>query len=341
MFLIINEKEKIYDKYIFEIQDIINQNEFIDFDLLKKLYLHYNENDIIDIELYEDIKTAICDRIIYQLIKYNKDICISIKYICDSLLHNFYSKVNPDRFDLRLKCFTEQFYIQYTYFNNNMIDYISGLHLCNINIIQSFNVFNQNIITDIYIKNDIVILFNHFFENIEKYIIKMDVIQLSNYIGKFFYYIICVDNLSQLYIISYSCHCLFNKIDSLTQQELYNYIIQCDNDNIINYNSFIFYYYYAKLKYDLYTNNNIITIIEHLNDISIDNPNYYYNYLNNYEKKTAIFHCIYTILFIIKYSLNSCMKLIHYYEYVEKHSIPHYIYKIAKYYYKQKMNYKL
>jgi len=337
MFLIISDKINI-NQDIKKIQEIINQNEFVDFDLLKKIYIEcsYNLNDN---DLYENAKTSICNRIIYQLINHHlyKEYNINVRYICDTLLNNYYQNPNPDKFDLRLKCFAQQFLFQYIFFNNKMIDIYTCLQLCNINITQSLNAINPYIFTEITSKNDIINLYEHFFDNFEHQLFQMNVIELANFIGSFFYHIYLIETLSQFYIINLCCHYLFRKIDCLKEYQLYEFIKVCENNELINLNSYIFYYHYAKCKYDLYCHPNIFVIIDHYNNLISDNENYYFHYLNNFEKKTGIFHFEYTLIFMIKYNFQSCIDFIHYYEFVEKHYLPKYIYKIAKNIYKLKI----
>lgn len=336
MFLIISNTNSV-NSDILEIQKIINQNEFVDFDLLKKIY-NQCSNNIIDNDLYENVKTSICNRIIYQLINhhlYNK-YKINVRYICDTLLQYYYQNPNPDKFDVRLKCFAQQFIIQFIFFHNKMIDIHTCLQLCHININQSFNALNHNIFTEKTAINDIINLYEHFFDNFEYQLYRMNAIELANYIGSFFYHINLIETLSQFYIINLCCHYLFRKIDCLKEYQLYEFIKVCENNELVNVNSYIFYYHYAKCKYDLYCHPNILVIIDHYNNLISDNENCYFHYLNHFEKKTGIFHCEYTLIFMIKYNFQSCIDFIHYYEFVEKHYLPKYIYKIAKNIYKLK-----
>jgi len=341
MFLIINNINKeIKNKcdYIIKILYIINQNEFVDFDLLQKIYNECIDN-LNDEILYENVKESICNRIIYQLINNHlyKEYNIDVRYICDKLIQNFYMKSNSDKFDLRLKCFAQQFIIQYVFIDNKIIDINTCLQLGNININQSLNSLNPNIFTEYNAKKDILNLYEHFFDNFEYQLFKMNVIELANYIGSFFYHINLIETLSQLYIINLCCHYLFRKIDSLIENELLQFIKACENNELINLNTYIFYYYYAKCKYDLYCHPNLLVIIDHYNNLITDNENNYFNYLNDFEKKTGLFHCEYTLIYMIKYNFQCCIDFIHYYEYVEKHYLPKYIYKIAKNIYKLKI----
>lgn len=331
MFLIINNTQSITSDII-NIQEIINQNEFVDFDLLKKMYNECSKN-ISNIDLYENVKTAICNRIIYQLINYHiyKEYNVNVRYICDTLLQYYFQNPNPDKFDLRLKCFAQQFIFQYIFFHNKMIDIPTCLQLCNININQSLNALNPIIYTENTARNDIINLYEHFFDNFELRLYKMNVIELANYIGSFFYHIYLIETLSQFFIINLCCHYLFRKIDSLKENELLEFIKVCENNELINLNSYIFYYHYAKCKYDLYCHPNILVIIDHYNNLISD------IYLNKFEIQTGIFHCEYTLIYMIKYNYQSCIDFIHYYEYVEKHYLPKYIYKIAKKCYKLKI----
>jgi hypothetical protein len=253
-----------------------------------------------------------------------------VRYICDTLIQYYYQNSNPDKFDLRLKCFAQQFYFQYVFFQNRMIDIQTCLQLCNINITQSLNAFNPNIFTEDYARNDIINLYEHFFDNFELQLYQMNVIELANYTGSFFFHIYCIETLSQFYIINLCCHNLFRKIDCLKENDLLNFIKVCENNELTNLNSYIFYYHYAKCKYDLYCHPNILVIIDHYNNLISD------IYLNKFEKQTGIFHCEYTLIFMIKYNFQSCIDFIHYYEFVEKHYLPKYIYKIAKKFYLKK-----
>lgn len=316
---------KKYENFIYD-----NSNEFIQFTHLFDYYIDFQSNYEFDPN-YSIVMNKIIDRIIYQCI--NKNIYSDIINVCNNILKYYYSKSNPDIYDFRCKCFCQQFLIQYNYFEHNLNNIQTCIYLCDININQS--LFYHNI-DNKYIQNDIIILYNHFFENYECSIKKMNMVELSNFIGSFFNTFQSINTISLFILNNFNCDQLFNCINNATINELIDYMNKVEDYEICNSTTFIFYINYIKLlinNYKAIENDNVLIIIQNYRYLYYNSKEHYFDYLNRTEQIIGLNKCIISILKLLKSSFKSCVEFIYYYEiYIYNNYVPKYLYIYAKYF---------
>jgi len=319
------------DCYIYnKIDQLINNIDFVNFDILFDNYLKIQKEHSNHC-YFNQLLNSIIDRIIYQFINIHiyENIDIDIIYVCNHILKYYINKSNPDIYDLRIKSFCQQFILQYNFFkNSNELNSNIAILLSDININQSLFYHNIN---NKYIQNDIILLYNHFFSHYNYVIKKINIFDLSNFIGSFFITNQSINTITLFIINNINCDNLFIKINNLNIDQLNEYINKVNEFEICNSNTFIFYITYTKLcieNYNAYKNNNIITICQNYRYLITNSIDHYFHYLNGNEKYIGCHNCIVLILKCIINSLHCCIEFIHYYH-MNNDILPEYIYHIA------------
>jgi hypothetical protein len=306
----------VYNIDIFYIIELFNNIKYIEYDILLYYYtkiqsMIYINIQYIELKLLNEMLNGIINRIIYEMLYCDiNDNCI---YICDKIIKLYYTKENPDIYDYRLKCFMEQIYNHYIIYNESYNEYNinSILNLTNININQSLH-YNNYINLPLYIQCDIINLYNHFFDHYDKFCDKMDIFELSNYIGSYFYYTNCITNLTLFILTNTNCKFLFDKINQLLSNIIFNnyndthnnthtnillkFVELCHNNEICNSDSFIFYINYIQIIYEAYISNNINVIINNYNKLYTNSEKYYFHYLSKYERRCGLFYLEYILI---------------------------------------------